>query len=357
MTTYYLSEGSPMLQNKKNGQLLASQECPPPVVQIGDPLTIQFEKLRVVSAQFDTFGSSEILVVNNIKNNCTKERALDSVTYYDPNVRPTKTVINNKKYKTWTLNTFDADKYGNPTIFHTPGYQGTDITVTTNIYEIDDPNIFLKILQHLGSSLSTTLSIVPTIYTSIFSHIIGLTTFMVENMDHYRKIVPSHTFTFGINNKFPLYTGEYLCVPGEGTLDQMMSFCSEYRVEEEMLVKRASDGTYTEFPSTYYLMKIDNCPHEYLDDFDFVASSADLLKMLPSQSSTTNVDNLVQVSRESYDLQLIKLVKDAYDKWSTSQSLEDKQMLTALYRQLGKSGCVEWFNNCFPDVGQKLQLQ
>ena len=107
------------------------------VIQIADPITIEFRYIKITSDEFDRIGKSEIMIVNNLRTNQTKEKSMDIITYYDDDVKVDKFYINGHKYKTWNVHAFDPSEYGNPICYHNMGYRDETITITTRAWEID----------------------------------------------------------------------------------------------------------------------------------------------------------------------------------------------------------------------------
>ena len=106
---------------------------------------------------------------------------------------------------------------------------------------------------------------------------------------------------------------------------------------------------------TYYILKISNLDGNDLGDFDFTASSADLLKLLQGGQNEGTQDQVLNINRDSYDLQLIEKIKTSYDGWKASNNPDDKKQTLALYNQLKLSNMKNWFDNCFPEIGSNLK--
>ena len=90
MTTLYC--------NKSTGKLYRIDErlgtkFSTSLIKIGDAVTIEYKRIKITSDQFDTFGTTDVMITTSVKSIQTKEKTMESITYYDKNVKPTPSPI------------------------------------------------------------------------------------------------------------------------------------------------------------------------------------------------------------------------------------------------------------------------
>lgn len=318
-------------------------------VKVGDPLTIEFKRVKVVSKKFDTFGKSEVMIVNHVKNLQTKERALESITYYDDDAKVKKVKSNStfsrKQY--FSVGPFDASEYGNPVIFHTPGYQGTTIVITTKFWELNSRSTFDAITGTISGILGLASSASP--YITIASEAFGITCNIISGSISHHELDTEHTLQLSFRGDKPLVTGLYVCIPNLNDLNFKKEMLRDYFVEDGILATKINDR-YVEYTGTYFILQVSNISRDELADFDFTASSSDLLQQLDVSSSTNVKESVLQLSRDAYDMRLIEKLKTTYDTFCANNLEETRLQGVALYKQLAKSDMYDWFNENFGHI-------
>lgn len=346
MDVFYINDGELLQWNESLLENGISK------VEIGDPLTVEYKRIHIKSNRFDAIGKSEVMIVNHIRNQQTKERSMESITYYDDDA----TTRGDSYFgnKVWSVGPFDSSEYGNPVCFHTPGYQGTVLSITTKMWEIDDPILLKKGLEILSSVVGVIKSAHPVL--EIANTGLGFSTKIIRGYIGHSELAPEHTLELRLDSDKPLIPGKFICIPNLETINQKYNILNNYFVEDNMLIKK-NDGNYTEYGGTYFIIHVDNEERKDLEDFDFTASSADILKMIQNDNMQEIQKTLLEINRDSYDLKIIELIKTKYDDWIASE--EDKgsdiyKEVIALYKQLGLSKKKEWFDDSFPEISSDL---
>jgi len=315
-------------------------------VKISDPVTIEYRRIHIRSDEFDLFGKSEIMIVSHIRNAQRKERSMENIVYSDDNVKYSKTENGDKIF---SIGPFDTSKYGNPVFFHTPGYQGTVLSITTKMWELDSPDKLISFTNMLRKGVGLVTSMSP--YFVVADKMLEISAAVVSGHINHDKMCKSHTLELRTDKDKPFMEGKYLCVPNLQTVKSKRLLLQNYTIEDNMLV----DKEYNEYPHTYFIVEISTNERDDLADFDFMASSAELIDKF--QRTVEYSDILVNVNRESYNYQLILLVKESYDKWvnnidsSSDESLRDTTL--ALYKQL-RDETKKYFDETLPEVYQAL---
>lgn len=340
-----------LVQDGKICKWLPNMETP--IAKIGDPLSVEFKHIRIVSKNFDYFGNSEVMVVNHIKNCASKDRAIQQITYYDTTANPTK-IINTGGKKTFTISSFDASEYGYPVCFHTPGYQGTMITITTKFWEIDDPATITTVLNMIKSGLGILGSTIPGYgtYFTIASGALSVGTRIITDIIKHDELAPNHVFELRTDDvDKPLYIGTYLCIPNIVSLEERDNILANCVLDENHL-GTYKDGKWKEYPNTYFILQVANTTRPELSDFDYTASAADVLQKLydPKKQDDLHKD-IVNLTQQSYSLGLLKVIQSTYAEF---QSNPDKlPMLRALYNQIPPDQ-LSWFESTIPQITSAL---
>ena len=293
-------------------------------IDIAQPVTMEYRRIHICSPKFDTFGKSEVMIVSHIRNAQKKERSMENIVYSDNDVKPKK--ING--LETFSVGPFDTSKYGHPVFFHTPGYQGTVLTITTKMWELDSPSKFAEFMEKITAGLGLIQAVSP--YFVIIDRVFNVATSVICGQIDHDELAPSHTLEFRLNDhERPFVSGKYVCVPALESLKQKYDLLENYYIEDNLLV----NSEMQEYPHTYFIIEVSTNKRDDLADFDFTASSAELMKNFQPSLNDTNSDELIKVNKESYDFQLIQLVIDSYEKWIDDED-DDGSKLLALYRQL-----------------------
>lgn len=313
------------------------------LIKISDPLTIEYKRFHIVSKSFDFFGKSEVMIVSHIRNAQRKERSMENIVYSDEDVKPKK--VNGRE--TFSIGPFDTSKYGHPIFLHTPGYQGTVITVTTKMWELDQPSKFTDVMKAISSGLGLIEPLSP--YFVIVDKVLNIATSVISGTIHHDELAPPHTIELRMDDPdHPLLTGKYVCIPYMSNLTSKYDLLDNYYIEDNLLV----DADYNEYPHTYFIIEISKNKRDDLADFDFTASSADLLTKLQRGVNDKSSDELIKINRDSYDYTLIQLIKDSHDKWIKSEKNSGVyDQATALYKQL-RGETKKFFDENFPSISQ-----
>jgi len=328
------------------------------VVQIGLPLTCEYKTISISSSHFDRIGKSQIMIVTNVKNEATKNRVVDSITYQDDSVKPKKKRMFSSKGK-YRINTFDASQYGYPVCFHTPGYQGTTITITTKMWEIDDYTSLKTAMNILGESVSALSSVCGIPYITLANDAIGIGQKILTNDVSHTDLDEDHTIEVRTSStgRGP-YQGDYICIPGLDDINEKRKIIKEYIYEEGGLYKKVGEE-YIEYDGTYFVLNISCDERKDLHDFDFTASATDLLSKLASPKTKFNEisNDIINMSKDAYDMGLVEILKNTYDVYVRDPKKEDLAQIIALYRQLiSSSKKRDWFDNSFPEIKKLVGL-
>ena len=319
-------------------------------VKVGDPLTVEYKRIHIMSNNFDYFGKSEVMVVNHIRNKQTKERSLESITYYDDDSE-TKGSLFGKQ--SWSVGPFDPSEYGNPVCFHTPGYQGTTILITTKMWEINDPTIIKSGITFAQSLLGIAKSASP--FLEIVDTSLGITSKVISGYIGHKELSSEHTLELRLDSDYPLLPGKYVCVPNLFDINERKRMVKDFFLEDNHLVKLDEKGNLVEYEETYFIIKVSNYERLDLNDFDFTASSADLLEMVQKTNDINKLQQeLININRDSYNLNLMEQIKQKYDDWVVKGDNKYIQETVALYKQLGTSGIKNWFDENFPFIADSV---
>jgi len=326
-------------------------------IKIGEPLTCEYKTISIVSNKFDRFGKSQIMIVNNVKNKATKDRIVQSITYYDQKAKPKKDrkLTSNGRYK---ITVFDASQYGYPVCFYTPGYQGTEITITTNIWEVDDNTEIKLVLNLLSSGLTSLASLAGIPYLTLASDAISIgQKVLVKDVDH-TELNDNHTFKLSCNDEDNLYLGYYICIPELDDINIKNDIIKNYMLVENGLYKLV-DGKFIEYDQTYFVIYINNQNRKDLTDFDYEATNADLMSMLTSNKTNYNelTDKITNMSKDAYNMGLVQLIKNNYDNYLKTNDESIKAQVIALYNQLVSSSkdVLDWFDKSFPEIKKLIE--
>eukprot|EP01104_Vermistella_antarctica_P005080 TRINITY_DN1549_c0_g2_i4.p2 TRINITY_DN1549_c0_g2~~TRINITY_DN1549_c0_g2_i4.p2 ORF type:complete len:414 (+),score=129.63 TRINITY_DN1549_c0_g2_i4:33-1244(+) len=339
----------------------------PALIEKGDPFTMEFTRIKVwASKHFDRMGNSEVMVVAIVKHSqASKDRPLNQIVYFDDDVDPVKSKnARGKKGKHHDIDHFQADEYGHPVFFHTPGWQGKPVSCTIQVWEMDDYSKVKNALD-VGADLATSLGGLPFLaqYGIAFSlagtvlRIGGHVSKWIIDND---KLTEDFTFDFHRHGGNPVLAGNYVFLPDEANPtgvkdDYELSF--KLNANHPRLVKKGTEESYA---SSYFVVKVSKDERDDLVDFDLVASSQELLDLLNEDRKAIDpaaVALVLEAAKDAYALKLLEDIKSAAEKDAKPGADEDeakdrREELLALYRQLGDR--KEWFDGAFPDIATRV---
>lgn len=316
-------------------------------IKISDPVSVEYKHVFLaLGVPTDTKSSNyhllsrDLLFSAYVKNKVSKDRSLETVVYYDKSYQTGIDKINNKYQRYYECGPFDQSEYGCPTIMYTPGYQGSTITVTTKFYEIRKTLVDVikqatSLIQSVSSTVASSASIpILNIASPLINSAIGVGgALLTEVIDEKHVLVEPTTleFKFG-DSREPFMSGLYI----QFLTDDLVNV-SELGLQGYVLVNKSTNKIYREH--SYVLLQVDTVQRNDLRDFDFTSSCSEQLVPIASllhstASSDTNTSTLIQqivdVKRDSYDLLLYKSIQAAL-------SHNDALLAKALYQQLQAS--------------------
>lgn len=304
-------------------------------INAGDPITIEYKKIRLVSPNFDHFGSSQVMVVNNIKNKQTKDNAMDTITYYDKDAKPKKI----EGRKVLNIETFNPREYGNSICFFTDNYQNDIITISTRIYELDErsPLSIISKVSDLASKLPTYGA-----YFSIAGNVVHIASNIISNYTHRRDLCDEHIIEFRDDQvDKPLIKGLYLCIPNITDKKKIKDIINTYKLEDNALI----DSQGNECLGTYFILEVNNLNRPDLLNFDFTVSNNDLLEQL-NKKTPESLSTFISNAKNSDDFQIIQNVLSSIEN-------DDINLAKSHYKTL-RGDCKFWFNKHFPSLIEKL---
>lgn len=334
-------------------------------IKKGDPLTCEYRTISVVSNKFDKWTASEIMLVNYVKNSITskKDRAMESITYYDDDFVTETVIIGGEEYRKAKIGPFDSSEYGHPVCFHTPGYKGSTINITTKMWEVNENTALKKVLESVKQGIGMVGTATASPYLNIASTAFGISSQILVGYVKHEELCKNHTLELRMDSdNHPLLVGKYICIPGLRNLNKKKNILENYFLKDNILVRFDEEGKYREYVGTYFVIKVTNDEREDLTDFDFTASSADLLGKINTGTYSPNemANSVLKIQRDAHDLGLIKTVQNDYSTYmkavknmANADEIEDyKNELIASYRQLNGSSdnSREWFDANFPEI-------
>lgn len=328
------------------------QEHNIPLIQRGNPLTCEIRRLSVVSDAWNKIRKSKFMVVNRVKNQASKERSLENITYYDDAVKATSIIVDGQKKKKYSIGQFDPGKYGNPICFHTPGYEGTTINISTEAWNIHDNSMIKSLTNMLTSSLGMANTVSPYIQLAIPAvNIMGA---FLQNEIKHDKLAETHVLELSLDSEMPLCVGKYILLPDLIDYNSKVDLLSNYSLRDNILMKKEGDK-FVEFTQTYYVIKVTDIPRGDLADFDYAASHVELMKLFEQNTSSTDITNqLVDLSRQAYNSGVLQTLFQYYEQYSTSTNKDTEVLkrVKALYNQLPDK---TWFDRYMPTISSELQ--
>jgi len=319
-------------------------------IKVGDSITIEYKKIRVVT-DFHKYRKNKIMILNNIKDKQTKEKAIDSITYYDDDFEYKKC----EKGKYFDIGNFDPSKYGNPVCYYNCGYQNNPINIVTRIYKINDSHMLANIVNTFGKIISIG-SIVPTygVFFSIAGQIVQSTENIISKLnENGEKITENHVITFRTDDiEKPFIKGSYLCIPEMDDENEMEEIINKYYVEDNCLLTK--EEIIKEYYGNYFIIEVSVGARDDLLDFNFTASSNKLLSSI-NQNDENGLRDFLESSKNASDSTIIKKITSEYSKLSSEKNpelnAESKTNLVAMYNHIHDK---EWFKETFPHIFGEL---
>ena len=312
-------------------------------IKYGEPITIEYIKLRIVSKKFNRFFKNRIMIIDNIKTIQTKEITADSISYYDENVIPNKFKDKNPN-KYYDINDFDPTKYGNPIFYHTKAYQNNDIYLTTRVFKIEKDEIANNIFGCLHN-IFTIGSKIPNygILANIAEVIVDDANKIFDDLNNSDKqIIKNHIISFKSSN---IYIGKYICLPNITDHSELQKFLLVYNLIDDKLIRINNKNEEIEYGDTYYIIEITNNERDDLNDFDYSASSNELLKCI-HKSDQMGIEKFSKCTKDASDLNIIKNITELWDN-----NPEENSEIKVLYNYLHDK---KWFDINFKHIKDKI---
>lgn len=287
----------------KNGQLYDwTNGLDMPTIKIGDNFNIEYDRLSIKSYRYDWLGKNEIMAVSYIKSNASKKSSnIESVVYYDKNAD-----VSNRF---WKVSEFDNSEYGYDVIACYKSFLPRVISITNKVWSINKGNI-LK----WGLGLAKTL-LMSNPYAPIINIGVSL---IVGNIRHVE--VFSHTIEFRFDDdENPIYLCKYVC------LDHHVesSFENDYKYENGKLINIVTEEEYS--GGSYIILDVNNDERNELEDFDFLANSAEVIRDQHIHDQDT-ADKVLKKEKELNDYNLFLDVLNEED--------DDKRIINAKIKSI-----------------------
>lgn len=329
------------------GQLYKiNKDLPVRCIEINNPVTIEYKKIRIVSEHFNHLIANKIMVVNNIKNTETKDTATDDITYYDENA----SLKSIKHKKCFDINQFDASKYGNPVCYYCPAYNSEVITITTKFYKLKFDTNSDKVLSYMQTILSVG-SLIPnySVYFAVAQDTVSEVGSIVSDLtDGIDLLVPHHTFQLRNDDvNIPLAVGNYVCFPDVNDENIIDNIVNNYSIIDYKLLGKDITGEIIEYPGSYFILHIDNNLRTDLNNFNFATSSNDLLKDL-KKGEQDALDKIISALTDSSNLTYIQNIINEYN--SNPSSFTSIQTMFSLL----STDTQTWFTTAFPQIASKI---
>lgn len=297
---------------KWNAKLITKCNIPP--IKIADPISVEYGRIKIVSKKFNKIGSSKIMISNNVKTIHTKTQSLDNITYFDDDMQPEGKW--NSRTRTFVISEFHPAKYGDPVCFYNPGYIGGSITIATQFWEIEEPGILCNITSFVSNILSMAPEITPcTPYLSVAHGIATSASKILSSMVVNEELTNSHILELrNDDNNKPFIPGHYVCFPDIQDINLAQSLIKEYYVMDGVLVKNVTNtdtDNVVEYDGSYFIFCVANVARPELNDFDFTASSNELLTELHKNQDPSYLQNFMRINKNSNDMVILQQLTDA----------------------------------------------
>lgn len=324
-----------------------------PLIQRGNPLTCEIRRLSIVSNKWNIFRDSKFMLVNRVKNKASKDRTLENITYYDDTVKATSILVKGEKKKKYSIGPFDPGEYGNPICFHTPGYEGTTINISTEAWNIHDNSMVKTLTNVVTSALGLANTVSPYIQLAIPAvNLMG--SFLQKEIKH-EELSNTHVLEISLDSEIPLCVGKYILLPDLTDYNMKMDLLKNYVLRDNMLMKKIDDK-FIEFEQTYYIIKITDKPRPDLADFDYAASHMELVKLFNQADNNPDImGQLADISKQAYTSGVLQTLFKYYDSYSESENKDPEVLkrVKALYNQLGAQ--KSWFEKYHQSIFSEIQ--
>ncbi|ARF10251.1 hypothetical protein Hokovirus_1_130 [Hokovirus HKV1] len=305
------------------------------IINYGDPIVFEYKKINIRSKYFNMIGSTNIMITNNIKTIQTKEITQDSITYYDKNVYPKGSFTD--KYRTYSINTFDPSEYGNSICYYTPGYNLGTIIMATKFWKIVDDNIIDMIGNLIKFITSNTPQLVP--YITLIDGVVDNTTSILSLINDNKPLIDTHIIEFNQDN---LVAGIYICLPLL-SVKELQDFINDWYLDtNSYTIIKKNDENLTEYDDTYFILEVSKNNRNDLLDFDFSASSNELLDKL-HKNIDVSIKDFIQIAKNANDTDYIKQIIELMN------NTIDKAKIKYLYNHLSKNN-QSWISQMYPDI-------
>lgn len=278
----------------KGGVLTRLSETKSTQVSLNTAFSLEYDRIKIISNKFDLIGSSEIAIVNNIRTSMTKDISPDNLVYYDPNCK-TKKFKKSFNYKYVDIKDFNPANYGNKVFFYTQSYDGNDINLCTNFYEIDKINLF----NDIGSLLTFTSSYTNYgMYFNLAGQLIKGIGDIYNKLNFKKDLIDPHVVEFESDT---LFEGKYLCLPEIDENEENFIIENCIICNEDLILKSTNEI----YNKSFFILKLEcGIKKDYLD-FDFLSDSTIMLQKLTQKDDET-LNKFVQNNKNSYELGQIK---------------------------------------------------
>lgn len=304
-------------------------------IKYGDPVIIEYKRIKLVSTKFDIFGKSQIMIVNYVKTVQTKEKTVQSITYYDENVIPNEPWY--KKKKSFSIGPFDPSEYGNPICFYSPGFQNEEIIINTQFWEIDKDSVLKDSFKTLQGCISFGNVTPYAPYFELANELVGYSGKIITSLIKHKEMSKEHIIDFENDD---IYIGTYICLPLVKDVNVRNKIIQDYYVEDDMLLKIENDKI-IEYDDTYFILEISSQKRDDLASFDYISSSAELISLFNENNSNfmTKLNNSMDMA---YNMGLIEKINEAYQN-------NDMVIANALAKHIPLAK-KNWYKTLFPNL-------
>lgn len=341
MTTLYCNKSSGTLHKIEES---LSTDFSNFVVQIGNPITIEYKRIKMASNNFDKIGKTDVMITSSVKSVQTKEVTQESITYYDKGVIP---LTQHNGLKSCVITKFDPTQYGNSVCYYNPGYAGNTISIATKFWNINDSHYIQNIMSCIKNLLDFSSSLPTPVapYITLVDGIVDHTSAILADMEGNKLLEETHLISFSNTCDYePFLTGIYICLPTVKDINDIEYVITSYCLQDDVLIKKDKvNNNIIECPISYFILDINSKERKDLVDFDFAASSNELLANLYKNQSTC-IKDFVKMSSNASDLTIITQIQDLISKGNTNQGF-----LTSLFSHLSADGKA-LANKIFPNL-------
>jgi len=333
------------------------------VIREGNAISIIYRRIKIVSDKFDRFGSSQIMITNNIVINTVKDSVMDNVVFYDKNIYPITIPNTNKKYH--VINNFN-NKSLSDICYYSPGFMKNNIiTITTKIWEVDDSSIITKIMFYIKQLLCLIkfISVPIKPYLTIADTVLGKANNIISNFIRNKELCDSQTIEFSGNNiNKPIMCGYYVCLPGVNNINTVNTLTKEYYLEDNTLVKKDNDNI-VEYDDSYIVIEVCKEEKENIYDYEFTTHTNNLINNIVNNTQKNNnlgqninincnknvyLNKFIEICKEKEDFRKIKKITQLTQKTKVNES-----KIKSLYNHLNCEN-KQWLRTSFPSFHNKI---